>query len=270
MGEIELALHISAWSAEDDFVRALAGVSDAGYRAMEAQAVVVPEYEDRVAVFQEMLSRQDVTLTAVETHLRPITLELLEEEIERCANVARFLRANRSELLVLHPPVKRPEGDDAEDWKLAIEAINQIGRRTLDLDVRTCIHPSENTIAENRRDVERLFKQTDEDAVRVCADTGFLMWAGISPAHFFKKFGKRIDYVHLRDVKKPRALKSGPSSLQPATFGKGAVKMEAIAKRLEAIDYSGWVTIEYPGDHTEPVAAAAAAREIARRVLNLI
>ena len=46
--------------------------------------------------------------------------------------------------------------------------------------------------------------------------------------------------------------------------------MESIAKKLEAIDYSGWVTIEYPGEHPDPVEAAAAARETARRVLNLI
>jgi inosose dehydratase len=269
MGEIELAYHVAAWP-EGDFVRALAGVSEAGYRAMEAGASVVPEYEDRVPVFQEMLTRQGVTLTAVETYLRPITLELLEEEIERCANVARFLKACRSELLVLHPPPRRPEGDDPEDWKLAVEAINQIGRRTLDLDVRTCLHLAEGTIAEKQREVEKLLKQTDEDAVRVCADTGFLAWAGISAPHFFNKHKKRIDYVHLRDVKKPRKLKGGPSPLQTSVFGKGAVKMDAIARRLEAIDYSGWVTIECPGNEGDPVEVATTSREVARRVLSLI
>jgi inosose dehydratase len=269
MGEIELACHIKAWPA-DDFVRGLSGISEAGFRAMEAEANVVPLYEDRVPVFQEMLARQDITLSAVETHLRPITLEILEEEVERCANVARFLRANRSELFVLHPPVRRAEGDDQEDWKLAVEAINQIGRRTIDLDVRTCVHPSENTIAEKKAEVEKLLKQTDDDVVRICADTGFLAWAGISPAHFFKKYGRRIDYVHLRDIKKPRAQKTGPSPLRPASFGKGAVKMDAIAKKLEEIDYSGWVTIEYPGEHANPVEAAKLARETARHVLNLI
>jgi len=269
MGEIELSCHISAWPA-DDFVRGLSGVSEAGFRAMECDADVVPMYEDRVPVFQEMLARQDVTLAAVGTQLRPVTLELLEEEIERCANVARFLKANRSELLVLKPPTKRPEGDDAEDWKLAVEAINQIGRRTLDLDVRTCLHPCANSIAEKRTTVDKLLKATESDSVRLCADTGFLAWAGISPTHFFKKYAKRIDYIHFRDVKKPRALKNGPSALQIATYGKGAVKMDAIAKRVEAIDYSGWVTIEYPGPHTDPVEATSVAREHTRRVLNLI
>ena len=84
MGEIELAFHVSAWP-DEEFVMALAGIADAGFRAMECRANVVPDYEDRVQVFQEMLLQQNVTLAAIETGLRPVTAEILEEEIERCA-----------------------------------------------------------------------------------------------------------------------------------------------------------------------------------------
>jgi sugar phosphate isomerase/epimerase len=48
------------------------------------------------------------------------------------------------------------------------------------------------------------------------------------------------------------------------------VKMDAISRHLEAIDYSGWVTIECPGVHPDPGLTASTAREVARRVLNLI
>ena len=268
MGEVELAAHASAWPAEE-FVRSLSEISEAGFRAMEARAGVVPEYEDRVQVFQEMLAQSDVTLAAVETGLRPITLEILEEEVERCANVARFLRANGAELLVLHPPLRRPEGDDSEDLKLAFEAVDQVGRRTLDLDVRTCVHPDCGTVAESRREVNRLLENTDPEFVRLCADVGFLAWSGISSASFFKSFASRIDYVQFRDVRKPRPRKGRRQKLRPATFGRGAVRLQTVARQVEAMGYSGWVTIEVPGPHADPVSVASDAREVARKVLGL-
>ena len=269
MGEIELACHVSAWP-QGEFVMGLAGIAEAGFRAMEARANVVPEYEDRVQVFQEMLAQQGVTLAAIETDLRPITLEILEEEVERCANVARFLRANRAEILVLRPPPRRNEGDDADDWKLACEAINQVGRRTLDLDVRTCITPGADTIAESRRETERLLESTDPEFVRMCLDASYLTWAGISPLHFGRKHGSRIDYVHLRDIRKPRTRKTKPQRPQPATFGKGAVKMKTISNLIDALDYNGWITLLCPGRHDTPVAVASGARAVARGVFGLV
>jgi len=268
MGEVELAAHSSAWPAEE-FVRSLSEISKAGFRAMDARASVVPDYEDRVQVFQEMLAQSDVTLAAVETSLRPITLDILEEEVERCANVARFLRANDAELLVLHPPVRRPEGDDPEDLKLAFEAINQVGRRTLDLDVRTCVQPDCNTIAENRRELKRLLEHTDPEFVRLCADVGFLAWAGISYSTFFKNYASRIDYVKFRDVRKPRPRKGRRERLRPAAFGRGAVRLQTVSNQIEAMGYSGWVTIEVPGPHKDAVKVASEAREVARTMLGL-
>ena len=38
MGEVELAFHVSAWP-EDEFVSGLAGITEAGFRAMEASCL---------------------------------------------------------------------------------------------------------------------------------------------------------------------------------------------------------------------------------------
>jgi inosose dehydratase len=239
---------------------------------METGAHVVAEYEDRVAVFQEMLSRQGVTLAAVETGLRPVTQENFEEEIERSANVGRFLRANRAEILVLKPPPWPPVetgGQSAESWKLAVETISQIGRRTIDLDVRTCISPDAGTVAQSKREVERLLEQTDPEFVRLCVDLGFLGWAGISAPHFVKKYAARIDYVHVRDLRKPRRFKSGPEAPKGAQFGKGVLKLASLTKLLESMDYSGWVTVVCPAGEPNPVPACRAAGELVRRALGL-
>jgi sugar phosphate isomerase/epimerase len=273
MGEIELAFHVSAWP-EPEFVMSLAGIAEAGFRAMEVRANVVPQYEDRVPVFQEMLAQQGVTLAAIETWLRPLTPEILEEEVERCANVARFLRANRAEILVLYAPARRADragrpGDSANDWKLATDAINQVGRRTLDLDVRTCVTPAAGTIAQSRRETERLLENTDPEFVHMCLDASYLAWAGISPSHFARKHGARIDYVHLQDIHKPRARKRAPQPPQPAVFGKGHVKMKSVSRLIDALDYNGWITLLCPGEHDNPVAVAGAARSLARGVFGL-
>jgi sugar phosphate isomerase/epimerase len=45
--------------------------------------------------------------------------------------------------------------------------------------------------------------------------------------------------------------------------------MTKVVGWMDSIDYSGWVTVECPGPHDEPVAVAGAAREMARRALGL-
>lgn len=272
MGEIELALHAGAWP-EDEFVRALDGAVAAGFRAIEIGEDLVPEYEDRVSVFQEMLSRQNVALAAISTRLRPVTAEVLEEEVERCANVARFLRANRSELLVLYPPPLRASGTyQPEDWMLAVEAITQIGGRSADLDVRTCLHPEPGTLIGSRREVDKIIELTDVDSIRLCLDTAFLRWAGITPQTFFKRHGSRVDYVHFRDIRKPGRFRAGrpPPLPKLAAFGRGAVNLRDFVKYMDKAKYNGWVTVELPGPLPDPVAAAAAARGVARKALNLV
>jgi hypothetical protein len=42
-----------------------------------------------------------------------------------------------------------------------------------------------------------------------------------------------------------------------------------VSRQIEAMGYSGWVTIELPGPHEDPVRAAQEARLVARRVLGL-
>ena len=88
-------------------------------------------------------------------------------------------------------------------------------------------------------------------------------------AGFFKSFASRIDYVQFRDVRKPRPRKGRPQELRPATFGRGAVRLQTVARQVEAMGYSGWVTIEVPGPHADPVSVASDAREVARKVLGL-
>ena len=144
-----------------------------------------------------------------------------------------------------------------------------MGRRTFDLDVRTCIHPDYGTIAEKRDELERLLKLTDPEYVHICADVGFLAWAGMASSHFFKKYGSRTDYVHFSDVRKPRSRKGRPQKPKPAVFGNGIVRFRTLARQLESAGYSGWITIDCPGAHEDPVGVARAARTVARDALNL-
>ncbi|MHC5057127.1 MAG: hypothetical protein ACYTKD_20815, partial [Planctomycetota bacterium] len=58
-------------------------------------------------------------------------------------------------------------------------------------------------------------------------------------------------------------------TLKPATFGRGIVRLQTVARQVEAMGYSGWVTIEVPGPHADPVGVVSEAREVARKVLGL-
>ena len=108
--------------------------------------------------------------------------------------------------------------------------------------------------------------------VHLGLDIGWVYVAGFDPADIILKYGKRINYVHLRDLNLANVDPSLPFSAVHQTIfediGKGNAPLKEILMLLDdCMDKNGWATIEYEfGDRS--FSRYSAATTYIRNLLN--
>ena len=252
MSEIELACHTKPWGPQG-FIAALSDIETARFHGIEMTAEVVEQFEDRVAVFREILTEHHLKLIAITAGGSMWPGMNLDEEVERGVNVARFLKNSGANALTLLPPVPNPDSplEDELDLMPAATAYGEIARRTLELDVKTCLHPETDSYVDSPKALSKFIQMADPEAMHLCADIGFLAKAKVDIVSFIKENKKRIGLIHLKDIRardlKPR--KSPPKDGAPPTpaveLGKGCLGLQEFVDALLDVEYTGWGTVEF-------------------------
>ncbi len=86
--------------------------------------------------------------------------------------------------------------------------------------------------------------------IGLCLDTAWMMDGGDDAVQAAKTFADRLYGVHLKDFIFDRAGKP-----YDVVLGDGNLDLEALVKHLVAIDYQGYLTLEYEGDVENPIPA---------------
>mgnify|MGYP001577058469 CR=1 FL=1 len=281
MSDIEIACHGAPWG-KDGLINSLADVERAGFRGIETTAEVVELFEDRVAVFNEILVQHRLELASITAGGSKWPGMNLDEEVERGVNVARFLRSAGAKVLVLYPPRPNPEQEleDELDLLPAATAYGEIARRTLEQGVLTCLHPEVGTLVDSPRMLDKFIQMADPEAMKLCVDVGFLAEAKVPMAAFLKEHKKRLGIVHLKDVRtkdlKPRKFvgKGKHKTLSHphvCELGKGDLDLEEFVELVLDEDYSGWMTVEFDSEKGRTNAQlAAACYKYAEQHLDLV
>jgi len=116
-------------------------------------------------------------------------------------------------------------------------------------------------------------------AVRLCLDTGHYAYGGGDPVEAVRKYGKRIEHLHLKDVSKKGLAAARKNKLtffdavEEGVFcplGQGLVRFPEFFRELESMGYEGWAVVEQdiaagPDKEDEPLRSAIASREYLRR-----
>ena len=106
----------------------------------------------------------------------------------------------------------------------------------------------------------------DEDVIGVALDTGWCATQGWDALAATIEFGSRLFAVHLKDVKPPRAEKTGFASIdvghETCRHGDGIVPMKAILAVLRERGYRGPLCIEHEPELFDPRAEVRESREL--------
>ena len=151
---------------------------------------------------------------------------------------------------------KRPQFDK-EQWEKLIQGLHAIGRMANDYHMQIVYHYHAGTGVFTETEIDYLMQHTSPELVSLLLDTGHAAFAGVNPVSLIKKYGKRIRYVHLKDIR-GHVLKDVTNNqdnfmdaVRAGVFtvpGDGDIDFSAVIRELRKHDYKGWFIVEAEQD----------------------
>ena len=148
---------------------------------------------------------------------------------------------------------------------------NQLGAYAKERGVTVCFHPHHGTCVFSQSDIDYFAEHTNPEYVSFCFDTAHTTIAGIDPVALIHQYGKRIAYMHLKDVD-TYAMATGTVEQKMDSFrelGYGTVNFPAVKAALEEEGYDGVLCVELDSPTVSNYHAASVSREYIRNVLKL-
>jgi len=153
-------------------------------------------------------------------------------------------------------PVSRRPRLTAEEISAYGARLGDLAKWMADRGMPMAYHHHMGTIIESEEDLDRLMEATPEE-VGLCFDAGHLAFAGGDVHATLDRWAHRVRHVHFKDIR-PEVVaevrardKSFLDAVIDGAFtvpGDGGIDFQAIAHKLKAMDYSGWIVVEAEQD----------------------
>ena len=146
-------------------------------------------------------------------------------------------------------------------WSLFRQGLDEVLPVAAETRVKVLIEPEPGLLIEKSDPMQRLLDEVPHPWLGLNFDLGHFVVVGEDPAALVRKFGKRIDHVHLEDIGADRRH----YHLVP---GDGIVDFRAIFGALREVGYDGWVTVELYPHLDRPGEVAKRALEHIRKLVD--
>ncbi|MGJ9384798.1 myo-inosose-2 dehydratase [Salipaludibacillus sp. CF4.18] len=146
---------------------------------------------------------------------------------------------------------------DEESWKQLIDGLHQAGKRCKERGVKLVYHPHGGTVIESEAETNRLMALTDPTLVHLLYDSGHVYYGDGDPIRVYQNHRKRIQYIHLKDVRKSvlQEMKEQEMNFRTAVRngvftvpGDGDINFEPVLTEMLIEHYEGWVVVEAEQD----------------------
>ncbi len=275
---IRVACHGITWG-RDGFDRAVAEISQLGFTGFEAFAFMVDDFGfDRIGEFQQILQDHGLRLVALYGGGAMHDPSRFETLVAHNVRIARFLRLNDADRIVLGPGPRPAGGPTRDDLLTMVHCANEIGRRTLELGVQACIHPHVNTALETIPEIDLVLERLDPRYVALAADTAHFRKGNpdvpTADVDLFARYADRIKYVHLKDwdptLPSEATGQGGTAIIRDFTeLGQGGVDLKGCVDILRQNGYDGWLTIELDYTRRTPYESVRMSKDYLERELGL-
>lgn len=151
---------------------------------------------------------------------------------------------------------ERPQFSLAQ-WEALIQGLHHIGRLAHDFGMQLVYHYHAGTGVFTAEEIDFLMQHTSPALLSLLLDTGHAQFADINSIDLINKHGTRIQYVHLKDVRKAVLQKvkteqlSFMDAVRAGVFtvpGDGDIDFARIMSRLQEQNYQGWAIVEAEQD----------------------
>ena len=135
--------------------------------------------------------------------------------------------------------------------------LSEVAKWSNDQGMPVAYHHHMGSIIEAEDDVNWLMEYSDPAALRLCFDTGHLLFGGGDVLATLDRWGDRVHHVHFKDIRPDvvAEVRSKRLSFLDAVIGgaftvpgDGCIDFHAVGKALKAMDFSGWIVVEAEQD----------------------
>lgn len=134
--------------------------------------------------------------------------------------------------------------------------LTEVAKWMADQGMPMAYHHHMGSIIEDEDDVNWLMQASGPE-VSLCFDTGHLLFGGGDVIATLDRWADRVHHVHFKDIR-PEVVKdvrANDRSFLDAVIagaftvpGDGCIDFQAVADRLKAMDYNGWIVVEAEQD----------------------
>ncbi len=153
------------------------------------------------------------------------------------------------------PVANRPTLSKVEIKDYAIQ-LTEVAKWSTDHGMPVAYHHHMGSIIETEEDVNWLMEFSGPE-LRLCFDTGHLLFGGGDVMATMNRWADRIHHVHFKDIRPDVVadVKANNRSFLDAVIagaftvpGDGCIDFQAVADKLKAMDYQGWIVVEAEQD----------------------
>jgi inosose dehydratase len=241
------------------------------------------------SVLREQIEDRSLALTSAFVPLRLKEPNLPLDEVVRVGELLSALGARYLVLSDALSPEREAVAGRVEenavrlsdsDWVRVAGNIARVSELAHGFHLRCVFHHHVGSYIESPAEVSRLMETS---GIGLCLDTGHYVYGGGDPVEAVKALGRRIEYVHLKDVDSARLQRARRDKLnfldgvRAGVFcplGAGCVRFPDLLRELRGSGYDGWMVVEQDvdasGGNTEtPLECARASREYLRSALGV-
>jgi inosose dehydratase len=239
-----------------DMRQAIADIGAAGYEGIELFDGNLVDYADRPDELNGYLSAAGVRLVSVYSGANFIYPDILPDELDRIRRAAELTASFGAERLVVGGGARRAAGTTDDDYDRLADALDRVTDIAEGFGLAASYHPHLSTIVESPDELARLLPNT---RIGFCPDVAHLAAGGGDPAALIRRYGDRINHVHLKD------LTRDPMGFR--RLGQGDLDLPDIISALRETGYDSWLMVELDEYDGDPKEAAERSRDILRHLL---
>ena len=243
--------------------------SNLGYETIENFSFLADYYKDEADVLKEQFERYGLKFENLYFYFS----NDFDADVEKAKGYIEFMKKigahymNMQGFMWKDTPFIRPTDRDGvmEYARLA----NTVGKMCAEAGIKACMHPHMNTRVFREDQIDLFMEITDPQYGYLCMDTAHTTLAGMHAPTFAKKWGKRMGYVHLKDIDPNENAHPEWPMKRFLPLGYGCVDFKGVVEALKEEGYDGILCVELDYQPVCNYKSAMDSRNYIRNVLGM-
>jgi inosose dehydratase len=239
-GEPFLRAGCSAITWSDNAKQAIQDIAADGFAGIQLRAPTIDQIPDPHAL-SDLLAEHKLTFVALSSGQASLDPAVRRTQLETHIRHAHYVHeAGGQYLQILASSAKPTQTFTPAELKLQGEIFTEIGKRIADFGLKLGFHNHMNSVGQAPEAVDAILNESDPTYLHLELDVAHYLQGGGDPAAAIRKYGRRILFMHFKDVRGP----VGNEGYEWVELGKGRVDFPHVFAALHAISFRGWGIVE--------------------------